>query len=302
MRARAAWAVLFIGLWLAVAFIVEAVERPVSAKGETAFFISGVSCNLYFNTKFGSMPYRVSCENSIIIGPSPHIGVCSSFSNLMHCYNWNCQSAAVLLQTRSNHNSLCAAVIWECKIVWKIASINGKPRVDTFHSMFCWGVSAILPNRKEYPFDDFLRLFLSSPDMLDPFAKNECPLGHNESFAANFHLVSGRFSGFLGRGDRPSHVERLLMAEPQKSSACDYECAGRYEETEGVIRKVSRQFDNIPIKIRLLGSLSSLLFNFLFCLLGWRNIYNNRLLIGCSLIICGTLIFGLFNGFALHLL
>lgn len=33
----------------------------------------------------------------------------------------------------------------------------------------------------------------------------------------------------------------LLMAEPQKSSACDYECTGRYEETEGVIRKVSRQ-------------------------------------------------------------
>ncbi len=294
MMARAVVAALFIGLWLAVAFIVEAVERPVSAKGETSFFINGVSCNLYFNTKFGSMPYRVNCENSIVFGPSPHISVRSSFSNLMHCCNCNRQLAAVPLQTRSNHNSLCAAIIWECEIVWKIASINGKPRVDTSHSMFCWGIAAILPNRKEYPLNDFLCLLFSSPKMLDPFAKNERPLGHNEGFSAERNLVSGSVGCAFGDGDRSLHIAGLIRPDFFHRLDGLFEAVSlpaKYDQLKN--QNYGRRYadeNRDPIIPTLFAFVASVLVGFLLVLFGGERFDNKRRVQGAALIGFGLLL------------
>jgi hypothetical protein len=70
MRARAALAALFIGLWLAVAVFVEAIERPMHTIEKAALFVYHVTSDLDFKAKLSSMSLRFG-ENIIIVDPSP---------------------------------------------------------------------------------------------------------------------------------------------------------------------------------------------------------------------------------------
>ena len=115
--------------------------------------------------------------------------------------------------------------------------------------------------------------------------------------------------GFFGDSNRVFHIARLSPAENAQANGRKDQSDSGDKKTEGIfgdvsreIGEVSREIDNSPIEIRPFGALLGLLFYFFMCLLGWRDVYNDRGL-------CGALSFVLYirnfclniDRFALHI-
>jgi hypothetical protein len=206
-----------IGLWLAIAFFVEAIESPVHAIGKAALFIDRIPGYLDFDAELGSVPLRI-VEDIIIIDPSPKVGVSCAVTYLLKIHGGNIETAPTHCGIGAYHRAPRAISICKIKIRRNVSNIDAEPPIDFIDSSFGWGFPAILPNWMEGPFGYQVRFFDRSPDRMNSFAVNKSPFSCNQGFFAKENLVNGGRGGLFGGGDRARQIHSLIISYPTQLS------------------------------------------------------------------------------------